>query len=400
MKAPRIIPRPNGKTPGSPLKWLLTWSIVGANGRAKRQERWFQTQRDAEEALRKLKTQVAAHGVQHAVTSPEEQSALIRWREFKAKHPDAPSLPAIIEAAIASHTSTSESLTVSEAIQMRLTSAERFKRGERHLKDLRLRLARFEKDFGPRDITSITTDDIERWLNGLNRSPVTWVNYAKSIGSIFTAAEKRIVIPRNPMKRMERQKIVTGTPEILTPAQGRALLASADPRILPVMVLNMFCGVRREEARKLTWADLKLDGAEPYVEIGGELAKVRNSRRNPPIPDNAVAWFRTCRGLPGARIFAMSDSTHDKLQRQAAKKAGFGWKKNSPRKSYSTYRLSVTKSAAQTSEDAGNSVPMLKRYYTNVTSPEDARAWFEIRPEGEVEAGKVLRCSTFVYSQQ
>jgi hypothetical protein len=86
----------------------------------------------------------------------------------------------------------------------------------------------------------------------------------------------------------------------------------------------------------------------------------------------------------------MSDSTHDKLQRQAAKKAGFKWKKNSPRKSYSTYRLSVTKSAAQTSEDAGNSVQTLKRYYTNVTSPEDARAWWQIFPEGEVEAGKVL----------
>jgi len=390
MKAPRIIPRPNGKTPGSPLKYLLTWSIVGANGRAKRQERWFQTQKDAEEALRKLKNQVAAHGVQHAVTTPEEQSALIRWREFKAKHPDAPSLPAIIEAAIASHTSTSESLTVSEAIQMRLASAERFKRGERHLKDLRLRLTRFEKDFGPRQITSITSEDLERWLESLKVAPVTWVNYSKSIGSIFTAAEKRITLPRNPMKRLERQKIVPGTPETLTPAQGRALLASADLRILPVMVLNMFCGVRRSEARKLTWADLKLDGAEPYVEIGGKLAKTK-SRRTPPIPDNAVAWLRTCRGLPGAMIFDMSNSQHDKLQRQAAKRAGFAWKSNFMRKSYSTYRLNVTKSAAQTSEDAGNSVQTLKRYYTNVTSPEDARAWFQIFPEGEVKAAKVLK---------
>jgi integrase len=389
MKAPRIIPRPNGKTPGSPLRYLLTWSIIGANGRAKRQERWFQTQKEAEEALRKLKTQVAAHGVQHAVTTPEEQSALIRWREFKAKHADAPSLPAIIEAAIEAHTSTSESLTVSEAIGMRLTSAERFKRGERHLRDLRLRLARFGASFGTRQITGITTDDIERWLDGLNVAPVTWVNYAKAIGSIFTAAEKRITLPRNPMKRMERRKITPETPEILTPAEGRALLASADPRILPVMVLNMFCGVRREEARNLTWADLKLDVSEPYVEIGSRVAKIR-SRRNPPIPENAVAWFRTCRGLPGARIFSLSNSTHDKLQRQAAKKAGFEWKSNFMRKSYSTYRLSVTKSAAQTSEDAGNSVPMLRRYYTNVTSSEDAREWFTIRPEGEVGAGKVL----------
>jgi hypothetical protein len=39
----------------------------------------------------------------------------------------------------------------------------------------------------------------------------------------------------------------------------------------------------------------------------------------------------------------------------------------------------------------GNSVAVMKSRYQNVTSPEDARAWFDIYPETEVEAVKVLK---------
>lgn len=381
MKAPvRIKFHPNGAKAYQHPVYEIRWSEVGDNGRAKPRTAWRLTAREAEDTKRQIQSRIKAHGARNTTTTPEEQAALSRWREFKAANPAAPSLTALVENAITAHAIATESMTVSEAIQMRLTAAERFKRGARHLKDLRLRLGRFEQDFGSRQITSITTEEIERWLNALDGSPVTWINYAKSIGSLFTTAEKRITLPRNPMKRLERPTVTTATPELFTPNEARRLLWAADPRIVPLMVLEMFCGVRRSEAGRLTWKHLRLDADEPFVELGSDITK-KHTRRNPPIPPNAAAWLRLYRGLPASRIFDMSNSTLDKLQREAAAAAGVEWKDNGMRKSFSTYRLSIVKSAAQVSEEAGNSVPMLRRYYTNVTSPETAREWFQVIPD-------------------
>jgi len=391
MKPPRIIPRPNGKTPDSPLKWVVSWSIVGANGRAKRQERWFQTQREAEEALRKVKTQVAAHGAKHASTTPEEQAALVRFREWTARTPNAPSLVAIVEAAISAHANASESLTVAEAIRLRLDSVERRGLSERHSEDLRLRLAKFEASFGTRQIASITAAEIERWLHKLEVGPTTWANYAKVINSIFTTAAKLITLPHNPIRRLEKPREEITAPAILAPAQVRALLAAAHQSVLPLLVLQAFCGVRRAESERLTWADIKLDGDEPFVELTSAITKT-NRRRNPPIPENAAAWLKKCRGLPGASL-GVSLSAYRRNLESAAAAAGIDWSENLLRHSFGTYRLAVTKNAALVAEEMGNSPAVVRSHYQNITSPENARAWFNVAPE-ERQPSEVLQFKT------
>jgi integrase len=389
MKPPRILHRPAGNKPGSTSPWLLIYSVPGPNGRARRVPKWFKTQREAEDALRKLKAQVAAHGAKHAANTPEEQAALVRFREWKAQTPDAPSLVAVVEAAIASHANAGESLTVSEAIGLRLESVERRKLSERHKRDLRLRLAKFETAFGSRDIASITTAEIDSWLHKLGVGPVAWMNYARSINSIFTAASKRMTIPRNPVKQLEKPKAATKAPAILTPSQCRILLSSAPPEIIPILVLQAFCGVRLAEAQRITWGNIRMEGKSPYVELPSSVTKT-NRRRNPPIPKNALAWLRPLRGLPKTSIEVTHDKYHSALQAAAAA-AGIDWKPNILRHSFGTYRLGVVKSAAQVAEEMGNSPGVVRSHYQNITSPEDARAWFQTAPEGEAKAGKVLK---------
>jgi integrase len=389
MKPPRILPRPNGKTPGSPLKWMLTWSITGANGRAQRRENWFPNQREAEDALRKVKAKVAAHGAKHATTTPEEQAALVRFREWKAQTPDGPSLVAIVEAAIAAHTAASESLTVTEAIRMRLESVEKRGLSERHQRDLRLRLKRFGETFGSRQIASITTAEIDSWLHKLGVGSVAWMNYARSINSIFTAASKRMTLPRNPVKQLEKPKAATKAPAILTPSQCRILLSSAPPEIIPILVLQAFCGVRLAEAQRIKWENVVMDGKNPYVELPSTVTKT-NRRRNPPIPKNALAWLRPLRGLPKTSIEVTHDKYHSALQAAAAA-AGIDWKPNILRHAFGTYRLGVVKNAAQVAEEMGNSAAVVRSHYQNVTSPEAARQWFEVGLEPKPKAGRIVR---------
>jgi integrase len=389
MKPPRIIPRPNGKTPGSPLKWMLTWSITGANGRAQRRENWFPNQREAEDALRKVKAQVAAHGAKHAGTTPEEQAALVRFREWTARTPNALSLVAIVEAAITAHANATESLTVAEAIRLRLDSVEKRGLSERHKSDLRLRLGKFEAAFSTRNIASITTAEIDSWLHKLGVGPVAWMNYARSINSIFTAASKRMTLPRNPVKQLEKPKAATKAPAILTPSQCRILLSSAPPEIIPILVLQAFCGVRLAEAQRIKWENIRMDGKNPYVELPSSVTKT-NRRRNPPIPKNALAWLRPLRGLPKTSIEVTHDKYHSALQAAAAA-AGVDWKPNILRHSFGTYRLGVVKNAAQVAEEMGNSAAVVRSHYQNVTSPEAARQWFEVGLEAKPKAGRIVR---------
>jgi integrase len=391
MKPPRILHRPTGKTPGSQLKWMLTWSITGANGRAQRRENWFPNQREAEDALRKVKAQVAAHGAKHASNTPEEQAALVRFREWTARTPNAPSLVAIVEAAIAAHASAGESLTVADAIVMRNESAAKRGLSERHKRDLRLRLKKFGETFGSRQIASITTAEIDSWLHKLGVGPVAWMNYARSINSIFAAASKRVTLPRNPVKQLEKPKVPTKAPAILTPSQCRILLSSAPPEIIPILVLQAFCGVRLAEAQRIKWENVVMDGKNPYVELPSTVTKT-NRRRNPPIPKNALAWLRPLRGLPKTSIEVTHDKYHSALQAAAAA-AKVKWKPNILRHSFGTYRLGVAKSAAQVAEEMGNSPTVVRSHYQNITSPENARAWFNVTPE-ERQPAEVLHFKT------
>jgi integrase len=292
-----------------------------------------------------------ARGAEHATVTGEEQAALIRFREWRKATPGAPSLPAVVEAAIATHANAGESLTVSEAIGLRLDSVEKRGLSERHKSDLRLRLAKFETAFGTRNIASITTAEIDSWLHKLGVGPVAWMNYARSINSIFTAASKRMTLPRNPVKQLEKPKAATKAPAILTPSQCRVLLSSAPPEIVPILVLQAFCGVRLAEAQRITWGNIIMDGKNPYVELPSTVTKT-NRRRNPPIPKNALAWLRPLRGLPKTSIEVTHDKYHSALQAAAAA-AGVDWKPNILRHSFGTYRLGVVKSAAQVAEATG-----------------------------------------------
>jgi integrase len=379
---------PNGKKSYTLPVWEVRWSERDAVGRAATKTAWIKSKREAETLAAEKRRELTAHGAAHATVSQSERAALIRFREWQKATPDAPDLSAVIEAAIAAHTAASESLTVAEAIRLRLDSVERRGLSERHSEDVRLRLAKFEASFGTRQIASITAAEIERWLHKLEVGATTWANYAKVINSIFTTAAKLITLPHNPMKRLEKPREDIAAPAILTPSQVRALLAAAHPSILPLLVLQSFCGVRRAESERLTWADIKLDSNEPFVELHSGITKT-NRRRNPTIPDNAADWLRACRGIPGASL-GISPNAYRRHLEAAAAAVGIEWSENLLRHSFGTYRLSVTKNAAQVAEEMGNSPGVVRSHYQNVTSPEAARQWFEVRPETKPKAGTIL----------
>ena len=372
---------PNGKKSYQFPVWEVRWSERDSTGKAVTKTAWPKSKREAEALAAEKRRELAAHGAAHASVSASERAALIRFREWQKETPGAPDLSAVVESAIAAFSAAQSTITVTEAIRQRLDDAERRNLSPRHQDDLRNRLARFAAAFGERPLSAVKVEDLSHWLHGLAVGPKTWKNYSLAIGSVFSLAYDRGQIPANPASKLKAPKDSPHAPAILTPQEGRALLTAAAPAILPLLVLQAFCGVRRAESERLTWADIKLDNDEPFVELGSNITKT-NRRRNPPIPENAAAWLRKCRGLPGARL-GISPNAYRRHLESAAAAAGIDWSENLLRHSFGTYRLAVTKNAAQVAEEMGNSPAVVRSHYQNITSPQDARSWFNATPEEE-----------------
>jgi integrase len=387
----RIKYHPNGcKAYGYPV-YEVRWSEIGPDGKPKRKTAWSRTEREAESMAAEKRRALKSKGREHASVSNQEQAALIRFREWRKANPAAPDLPSVIEQAIAAFNSADQSLSVTDAISQRLEAVSRRNLSERHQHTLRIQLERFRRDFGERSLAGITAQEVERWLHGLGVSAKTWTNYRRSINSIFSLARKRGLIPQNPVEVVDSPKVVSHAPDILTPAQARSLLATADAAVLAPMILQGWCGVRTEESLRLRWDQIKLDAKEPFVELPSSITK-RNRRRNPPIPENAAAWLRHLRELlPEDTVATMTVGQYYRVLAKTAKRAGIKWGGNSLRHSFGTYRLHKTQSEAQVSMEMGNSPTIVRSHYQNIADPADAEEWFSLFPEHCAAPENVVR---------
>lgn len=360
-------------------RFRVTFRETQADGTAVRRQSYFTTKAEADAFARTRRVEIGNHGARHASVEDDERAALIRFREWSSKRGgDAPSLSALLERAIAAHEAARPACTVSEAIDARLHAADRRGLSDRHQADLRSRLERWRGAHGSRQIADLSARDVETWLHRLRVSPVTWRNYARAIHSVFALAVKSGYLPANPLASLEKPKTVAKGPAILTPSQLSALLLSAAPELVPLLVLQAFCGVRRAEAGRMTWGNVRLDEEKPWIEIPGAATKT-NRRRSHEIPPCAVAWLRPLAGHPAA-VLGLTDTVYRRRLRHAASAAGIAWDENLLRHSFGTYRLAVLRNAAAVAEEMGNSPAVVRTHYQNVASPADAAAWWQILP--------------------
>jgi integrase len=347
------------------------------NGSAVRRFRYFVKKGEAAAFAAEKGTEIANHGARHATVEDDERAALIKFRTWAAKRPDAPSLSALIEKAIAVHETARPPITVSEAIDLRMDSVDRRKLSARHRGDLQCRLERFRTAFGTLQVADVKLAEVDAWLHRLDVSATTWGNYARAIGSVFSVAVKRGFLPSSPLKGLERPKATIKAPCILTPSQLSALLTAAALELRPLLVLQAFCGLRRAEANRLQWKHIHLDGEQPYVELPSEVTKT-NRRRVCHIPVCAVAWLSPA-GVP-SNFLSLTETVYRDRLNDAATAAKIEWEGNLLRHSFGTYRLAETRNAALVADEMGNSPGVVRTNYQNVTSPEQSAAWWKVIP--------------------
>lgn len=205
--------------------------------------------------------------------------------------------------------------------------------------------------------------------NSLRRCLVTMFGFAKRQGYLHPDR-------KTPAELSESFKEPETEIEIFTPEEMTRILQTAHARLLPLVAIGAFAGVRSAEIRRLDWEDIKWDRG--HIEIAGRKAKTA-ARRLAPLSDNLKAWLAPWRHESGP-IIRMKDSSG--ALGDLGVKAGIpgGWRQNALRHSFISYRVAETGDVARTALEAGNSPDIIFRHYREVVDGQSARDWFSIMP--------------------
>ena len=249
----------------------------------------------------------------------------------------------------------------------------------RYVGDLDSRLTRFAKSYAV-DISTVTTADVQRWLDSLKLAPQTARNFRTVLYTLFNFAEARGYIFKggNPVAGTEHISANgNGAIQIYTPAEMAALLNNAPQHFLPVIALGGFAGLRTAEIERLDWSDLDMAGG--FIHVAAEKAKTR-SRRLVPILPNLAQWLAPLAQQQG-KVWKGTLNSLKEARAETVKAAETPWKDNALRHSFISYRLAEIQNAAQVALEAGNSASMVFKHYRELVKPETAKAWFGLAPK-------------------
>ena len=274
----------------------------------------------------------------------------------------------------------------------------RGKKSKRYVIDLETKLKKAARAFSGQ-IREIRADDIDAWLSGMTEaSGRTKNNYRMALLTLFSYARDKRHLPRGERTEAEfstRYDDKGGNIGIYMPEEFRVLLTNIDERFLPFVALGGFAGLRSIEILRLDWQDIWFD--KGVIEVGKDKAKTA-TRRLPPILPALEAWLKSHAKSSGRVIPNVRDEFHftrrfkaatDKLI-DAEGRSLVRMVHNGLRHSFCSYRLAVTKSAAQVALEAGNSPKMLFENYRELVTEEDALAYFGILPNGKRKGGGKL----------
>jgi integrase len=256
-------------------------------------------------------------------------------------------------------------------------------RSEVYLRDLRYRLAGFVQDFRDRPIAGITVDEVDNWLRALPLSPQSRTNHRRVIGLVFSYAEGRGIIDRNPIPRTAKPKLINKAPEIFSVDDLHALLKAASrvaPDVLPMLAIGAFAGLRDAEIERLDWSEI--DVARGHIEVKAAKAKTAR-RRIVPIQPNLAAWLQPYVMMKGRVV---PPAARRKIDLAFKKSKLAHWPTNGLRHSYASYRLAAIHDAPRVAMELGHTSPqLLFNTYREVVRPEEAKLYWQIAPVAETE---------------
>jgi len=233
---------------------------------------------------------------------------------------------------------------------------------------LRYYLSRFLEKIGkPSNIGSISAAQIEGFIStfqGYTRQ--TWLN---RISTLFSFAVRREYIERNPCNQIDRIKIDRKPPMVLTAEQAKTLRLSCPTICKPYLILGMYVGVRPDEIRRMTWADINLETGA--VKVNGK------TRQRRIVYLEAVALkYLLAHPLKSGPV-APSKHVTRRWARKQRPLLGGKWPADILRHTAASYLLAKYQDVGKVAMMLGNSPQILLRHYHDPVTKEESKKFWE-----------------------
>ena len=142
------------------------------------------------------------------------------------------------------------------------------------------RLLRITPEFGKRNFSELSVTECEEWLNAAFHTDSQFNKARTMLHGLFEFARRREWCDKNPIKRIERRKVVEKEIQPLKLAETKRLIKNAQresPVYAVVAALLVYTGIRPREVRRLTWRDI--DTEEKTITVRSQCSKTGGVRQ-------------------------------------------------------------------------------------------------------------------------
>ena len=267
--------------------------------------------------------------------------------------------------------------------------------GRGSLNTLRCGLENFMRFTGPTlQCSAVSPELIKSWLlvggdKEQHWEPVTQKLYRAHVRNLFNWCIRQDVVKENPVEKLEKINLDPFDPYVLTVDECTKILKlcrEQHPEVLPLLTLNLFCGIRPSETRRLKsgkgrdcnfdWEDIDWEDNEVVFQAKKTKTKMR---RFVEMSENCLAWLNLQElNLP---IVNANHKWHGFLQDARVKLGYEVWPHDCLRHSFCSYGLRHSENAAKVALQAGNTERVLFRHYLKLVSKANAEKFWNIFPE-------------------
>ena len=279
-------------------------------------------------------------------------------------------------------------ITVADAVKEIKKQAETDGKSDLRRKQLANVLDRFAENFNL-EVQTLTPKLIAEYLTALELAERTRRNHRDVIGFFNRWLVLRGYLAKGTdwlegVQNYAARKL--GQISTYTADEMQRLIAAADKRILPMIVIGGFAGLRHAEIARLEWQDIDLE--EGFIEVKAENAKT-DTRRIVPLKPNLKAFLKKLAKKSGKVVSVVN--TTKQLLKTASDTAdaeneieAMEWKHNALRHTYISARVAESGDVPRVADEAGNSPQIIRTNYLKRLRPAAAAEWFAIAPPPKI----------------
>jgi integrase len=194
---------------------------------------------------------------------------------------------------------------LAEHLEDFILSRQSIGRDGKYVKELRAKVVILIEECGWSLPGQVTAESFESWRNHQDRSAKTLNEYLGAISGLMNWLERRI--GPNPVRFVEKAR-VSGTQQrdrrAFTMDEIRRLVVVSGERGV-VYLTAAFTGLRRGELGQLTWSDVHLDAAKPFINVRAAISKNHKQCSLPLTPAvvERLQQHRSADAVPSDRVF-------------------------------------------------------------------------------------------------